>query len=478
MDIWYYFACHLLEMLSEDGNLTFIATNNWVTNAGASKLRNKITLDSEIIQLVDFGNTKVFSSAYIQTMILIAEENNSNDNYNFRYKKIDSDSATLVDAFNMLKDIENDKYILSDPVFNRDDYNKKDFIFNNSERGILLNKIKAKQNFEFDAKKEVAQGIVPPQDFLNKKNQHLLGNDYVVGEGIFILNEEELKLLNIDKKEESLIKPFYSTNNLDRYYGNSKNTNWIIYTDSKYKYSENIKPYPNIKRHLDRFSDIITSSNKPYGLHRARVEDFFKGEKIISLRKCSDKPTFTYTDFDCYVSQTYFVIKTRRINNKYLTALLNSSLIQFWLRYKGKMQGFNYQVDKEPLLNIPIFKPQSNEIFSVLVDYIIAIKQQKDNQINPHVPNSHIVQLFEEVIDAMVMELYFEEDFKKAGIEFIKYAERDFKSIEHLKSEVEKIDVMHKAYQKLRQKDNEIRNNLKLMDIKLADIVMPIKTVR
>lgn len=149
------------------------------------------------------------------------------------------------------------------------------------------------------------------------------------------------------------------------------------------------------------------------------------------------------------------------------------------------MQGFNYQVDKEPILNIPIFKPESTEIFSVLVDYIIAIKQQKDNQINPHVPNSHIAQFFEEVIDAMVMELYFEDDFKKAGIEFVKYAEHDFKPIEHLKTEedlpagqVGKIELIHEAYQKLRQKNNEIRNNLKLMDIKLADIVMPIKTVR
>jgi hypothetical protein len=74
----------------------------------------------------------------------------------------------------------------------------------------------------------------------------------------------------------------------------------------------------------------------------------------------------------------------------------------------------------------------------------------------------------------MVMELYFEEDFVNAGIEFIKYAERDFKSIEHVKTEKEKIEVIHEAYQKLRQKDNEIRNNLKLMDIKLADIVKPI----
>ena len=43
------------------------------------------------------------------------------------------------------------------------------------------------------------------------------------------------------------------------------------------------------------------------------------------------------------------------------------------------------------------------------------------------------------------------------------------------KDEQEQIEIIHNAYQKLREKDNEIRNNLKLMDIKLADIVMPIK---
>ncbi len=75
------------------------------------------------------------------------------------------------------------------------------------------------------------------------------------------------------------------------------------------------------------------------------------------------------------------------------------------------------------------------------------------------------------------MELYFEEDFKKAGIDFIKYAERDFESIEG-KPEAEQIEIIHRAYQKLREKDNEISNNLKLMDIKLPDIVMPIKTMK
>src|ERR1039458_7595831 len=88
----------------------------------------------------------------------------------------------------------------------------------------------------------------------------------------------------------------------------------------------------------------------------ARDENFFVGEKIVSLRKCGE-PCFTYTDFPCYVSQTFNVIKTSRIDQLYLTGFFNSRIVRFWLRHKGKMQGHNFQIDKEPLLAIPIFAP-------------------------------------------------------------------------------------------------------------------------
>jgi adenine-specific DNA-methyltransferase len=93
------------------------------------------------------------------------------------------------------------------------------------------------------------------------------------------------------------------------------------------------------------------------------------------------------------------------------------------------------------------------------------------------VPNSHLVEQFEEVIDALVYELYFEEDFRSAEIEFLKFAARDFKSIEGLEKQ-EKIAVIHNAYQTLRNKENEICNNLKLMDIRIEDLIMPIKNAR
>ncbi len=67
---------------------------------------------------------------------------------------------------------------------------------------------------------------------------------------------------------------------MSRYYGNTINALWVIYTHAEAV--KNIKEYPHIKAHLDKFKPVITSDNKPYGLHRARDERFFLGEKIIS----------------------------------------------------------------------------------------------------------------------------------------------------------------------------------------------------
>ena len=148
---------------------------------------------------------------------------------------------------------------------------------------------------------------------------------------------------------------------------------------------------------MDALANVITSSNKPYGLHRAREQHLFEGKKILVQRKCPIRPVFTYTNFDCYVSQTFFVIKTNRINLKYLTGLLNSKLVAFWLRSKGKMQGNAYQLDKEPLLEIPIHKPNDQQAKEIadLVDAIISQKAAGLDSLEN-----------ERKIDALVYDLY------------------------------------------------------------------------
>lgn len=397
MDIWYLFACKGIDLLRKNsGVLTFIAQNNWVTSYGASIMRNKIIQDTEIIQMLDFGSYMIFESSDIQTMVMIFRADLRSDNYKFDYRRLEGNDLNFDDVLDLLNYNQNSKAIYLKPTIQRNKFVDKPLTFNNTIIDAILDKLSVQSNFRL-TENEVAQGIVTPQDYVIKSHLKKLPH-LTLGYGIFVLNNKEKNSIPFTEKELELIKPSYTTKELGRYYANKRNSEWVIYTDSKFKYPENIKPYPNIKKHLDKFQKVITSDNKPYGLHRARDEYFFKGEKIIAVRKCIE-PTFTYTDFDCYVSATFYVIKTEKVNLKYLTALLNSKLIAFWLKHKGKMQGNNYQIDKEPLLALPLksISENSQKPFIDLVDKILTAKSK-----NPDADTSEL----ETQIDQMVYKLY------------------------------------------------------------------------
>ena len=416
MDIWYFFACKGIDLLKGKGVLTFIAQNNWVTNYGASKMRNKVMKECRIVQLLDFGPYFIFGSSDTQTMIMIFQKESETDNYYFDLRRLILKKPTYEDVINLLNKVPslNNQYLR--PIISRNKYLNKHLTFSEQNIEIVLNKIKGngKNNLYED---EITQGIVIPQDYVIKKHFKKLGQNFKIGDGIFVLSDGEKNKIPFTNDELKLIKPYYTSKELRKYYGESKNSEWIIYTDSRFKNPNAIKPYPNIKKHLDKFKKVITSDNKPYGLHRARNEKFFKGEKIISVRKCL-KPTFTYTDFDCYVSAAFYVIKTGRFNLKYLTGLLNSKLIVFWLRHRGKMQGNNFQIDKEPLLTIPLplITPQNQPLvqqIESLVNQILSAKKQ-----NPSADTSQL----EKQIDQLVYKLY---NLTEQEIEIIEGGEKN-----------------------------------------------------
>jgi len=407
MDIWYLFACKGIDFLKNKGILTFIAQNNWITSYGASKMRNKVVEECKILQLLDFGSYFIFGSSDIQTMIMIFQKSSEPEEYSFDLRKIIGKKPVYKDVIDLLNKIPNPNNEYLNPTINRNKYLNKTLTFTKTNIEAILNRID-ENGKERLYENEITQGIVIPQDYVIEKHIKKLGQGFKVGDGIFVLSNEEKNNIPFTEKELELIKPYYTSKELKKYYGNRKNSEWIIYTDSRFKNPGAIKPYPNIKKHLDKFQKVITSDNKPYGLHRARDERFFKGEKIIALRKCVE-PTFTYTDFDCYVSAAFYVIKTNRFNLKYLTGLLNSKLIAFWLRHKGKMQGNNYQIDKEPLLNIPIppITDQNQPIVEQIiqkVEEILTLTQPKDYDVNQ--AKQENVKMLELEIDKLVYNLY------------------------------------------------------------------------
>lgn len=84
---------------------------------------------------------------------------------------------------------------------------------------------------------------------------------------------------------------------------------------------------------------------------------------------------------------------------KYLTGLLNSKLIEYWLRNKGKMQGNNFQIDKEPLLAIPLINADE-KITKQIESIVDAILSAKKN--NPAADTANL----EQQIDHLVYRLY------------------------------------------------------------------------
>lgn len=380
MDLWYFFVSNGLDLLKDDGLLGYIAPNNWTTNAGASKLRNKIVTDSQIIEMIDFGSYMVFKDASIQTMNFILKKNTTNDNYSFLHSKLVNHSNSELDAISLLKQKKIINNEILKPKLKRQDFIDNYLVFGNKEVSKLLTKIKYKANFVFDKKLELTQGIVAPQDTVNKKSSVLL--NVPISTGIFILTNDEVQKLNLSQKELSLLKPLFTSIQVKRYFTDKNSEFKIIYTTSSFKDPNSLNSYPKIKSHLDKFQPAITSSNKPYGLHRSRKESFFRGSKIIVLRKCIDRPIFSFSDFDCYVTQSFNIIKSNRIDLKYLTAILNSKLIRFWLLKKGKMQGDNFQLDTGPLLNIPIVnsedKTKVNKLTQLLDDISFAMHNKKN----------------------------------------------------------------------------------------------------
>ena len=404
MDFWYFFTSLGIELLKENGTLSYIAPNNWLTTAGGKKMRNHIMKETVIKEFIDFGDYMVFENASQQTMVFLLEKNIRDIKIYVEYSKILNRTFSNLKEF--LNKIKKEEYIYYKSILDRKNYDEENIIvFLNDINENIVRKIEKNKDIIYLGENEIAQGIVPNPDIIGKRNITKISNKNIkehsikIGDPVFVVPKNFFNILTLE--ESKILKPLYETENVDKYYFNSKNNKELIYLTQEIKESD----YPNILEHLLKFKEImeerrenIKGSRKFYNLHWAREEKFFKnGEKILSIRKCLEYPIFSYTEEEAYVMLSFNIIKTDRTNMKYLTGLLNSKLVAFWLRYMGKMQGNNYQIDKEPLMNIPI-KIASENIENKIIDLVDEIIELK--KLNKD------TQYLEEKIDEMVYDLY------------------------------------------------------------------------
>ncbi|HEB8056538.1 TPA: Eco57I restriction-modification methylase domain-containing protein [Campylobacter coli] len=385
MDIWYHFVGRGFDILKNNGYLAFIATNNWVTNSGAKKLRNIVLEESQILSLVDFSSFMVFDSASIQTMIMQFQKIKPPKNYEFHFAKITTQTPIYEDVINLLKNEKTQNNEILSINLTPKKFIDKTLNFTKSDYEELFNKIQKYGKFYLE-ESEVAQGIVPAID------------------EAFVIKDKNV----FSKNEQCFIKEYYT--GLSGKFYSSFTDKYLIYLSNK-NYSGNLDDLPNLKQHFQKYKEILKESkikyktpNKPYFyLHREREEKFFKKgeEKIISQVRCIE-PIFVYSNENFYGSRALFFIQTCRINLKYLTGVLNSKLIAFWLKHKGKIQGNLFKIDKEPLLNIPIvtINSKNQKIADELINLVDEILKAKEQDKNAN------TQELENKINSLVYKLY------------------------------------------------------------------------
>lgn len=467
MDIWYFFASFCLDLLDDNGGIEcFIAQNNWITSSGASRFRDKVLKETEILSFVDFGNYKVFQSAGIQTMIYILKKCKPQDTYSTSYSRLFID--------NMDKEFLN--YFLDTANFTSDNFAKSkievepnkligNYIsFNTTENDWILNKIKS-AGTERILKTELAQGIVPNPDVVNTRNIKIFTDKEIekhnikVGDGVFVVPKGKFKYLS--KAETKYIKPIFEPREVEKYKFVNHYDKEILYITKK-NYQDDA---PRFVEHLEKYRSIMDERRENqngrlsfFHLHWARDEYYFEtGAKILSVRKC-ERPTFIYTEEQSYVMMSFNILRTERFNLKYLTAIFNSKLIAYWLKYKGKLQGNIFQIDTEPLIEIPIAVSTYENTLATLVDYILLVHRATNPQIIKYIDNELVISTIDEVINHCVYELYFKDDLEKLDLKILDELQ-SIKPIEGIEEEEAK-EIVIQFYHWINEQTNPSRNKI------------------
>lgn len=354
MDLFYFFFHKGLDLIHKEGFCSLITTNYFLNASGARTLRNDFRKRANIMKFVNFNELKIFQSALGQHNIItfIEKLNKQMDVQCCITNRKGNANQTILQEIVHGDDNETDYFIVkSDSLYDTNG----NILFHEHDK--ILEKMTNKKNYTLD-KKDIGGGIDILQESVVERHLEIDAS-LEVGKGIFAVETEEISDLCFNEHELKILKPYYTSEQIKKYVIMGVNHKWILYTDKQV--CNQIDEYPNVKKHFDKYEKVITSDNKPYGLHRPRVESQFIGEKLLSLRMTKE-PCFTYADVDTYVTRAYLTIQPQGLNMKYALALFNSKLFYYWLFNMGKRKGKQLQVDQAQILELPIFVPDNQTI--------------------------------------------------------------------------------------------------------------------
>jgi hypothetical protein len=449
-DIYCLFYEKGINLLQTGGVLTFITSNKWMRGGYGKALRNYFTkINPKKILILGPG---IFHSATVDTNIFIGEKNS----FKNKVKGIE-----IANRYNITS-LRNEDFI---PLC---DVNEEAWIVLNEEE-LIINKALVEFGKPLrDWNLEIYRGI-------------LTGFN-----GAFIIDQAKRdELVAEDNSSDEIIRPILKGREIQGYHVDWKN-DYVIATFPSLNIE--IEDFKAVRRYLESFQPKLNQTGETFINNKGVKEKTrkksgnkwfetqdpigfvaeFKKEKVI-WKRIGSIMRFAYSDEEIYCLDSTCIATGEKI--KYLTAVLNSKIGLYQLIKTSPQTGTGDQIISvqalEPLL-VPYPSIEIEEIFNVIVDYILFIKKSSESILNS-ISHEILSSTFEEVIDYMVYELYFEKHMKENKIDVLQFV--DFEGINQLETFEEKRDVIQREYYKLKEKDNPIRNRILLSSVNSPNII-------
>jgi hypothetical protein len=436
-DIYCLFYEKGFELLKNGGTLSYITSNSWMKTKYGKGLRIFFSKKSNPIKLLNFDDTQIFPSATVEVNIFIGKNEKRNQSL---------------------------KTVSIGPDFHK---------------GNSFEKYFDSKHFEITELDENGWVISTEVDMLVKLSMEQTGRpikewDLNIYIGIlngyndaFLINSElKNKIIRKNPSSESIIHPILRGRDLKKY-SYKWDDLWLINTHNGIQKQgiERInveKDFPAIYEHLLPYEELLEiRQNK--GDHWTNLRNCayfleFAKPKII-WGELSDIPKFAYDDSGMYAEATLFAMTGEKL--KYLLTVLNSKIALWYFNQITTTSGMGtsrwkkYKIEQLP---IPYLDINREKPFELIAEYLIYLNDPKQESVLEKVSNEAVIQVFEDLVNMMVYELYFEEEMKAKEIEVLQFVtEKTFPDI--TKSEAPKATIQ-KVYYELQQKDNPIRNRI------------------
>lgn len=365
-DIYSLFYERGLQISSIDGIETYITSSKW-TRAGYGERTRAYFSKYNPLKIIGLG-PNMFENATVDTNILIIQKRENNQLLqaaqcnNIQFSEMFFSSLCVKDS---------DAWVLQSPIES------------NIRRKIETLGIPLKE-WDIDINYGIKTGY---------------------NEAFIINTAKRDELIATDPNCCNIIEPILRGRDIKRYSIQWAGL-WIINTHNGIKNKIDpidIEDYPSVKKYLSQYWDRISSrydkGKTPYNLRNCAYLEEIRAKKIIWIEIC-DKSQF-YLDNGEFVNEaTSFMLCSKTENLAYLIALLNSTLINFVLRYTTASTGMGTSRWKKVYVEqfpIPKVSESQQQPFIDLVDKIISAKRA-----NPQADTT----VWEREIDRMVYQLY------------------------------------------------------------------------